>query len=91
MHLFMSIYVCPFQLSQLINNLNDKELEYDYTQKNKFNNMDPNTNRLNRDSNFPNESYIPPSSNSPKQSHTVHSNLFEILQVFQRIFLEKLN
>ena len=33
--------------SQLIKYLDNKEFEYDFTQKNKFNNTDPNTNTPN--------------------------------------------
>ena len=50
-------------------------------QKNKFNNTDPNTKMLIVTSNSSNESHTPLPSNSPKQSHSILSNLFEILQI----------
>ena len=67
--------------SQLIKYLDNKEFEYDFTQKNKFNNTDPNTNTPNTKAKFINESHTSPPTNSPKQSHIARSNFFKILQI----------
>ena len=67
--------------SQLVNNLDNKDFENDFTQKKKFNNTDPNTNTSNTKSNSSNDSHTPLPSKSPKQSHTSFSNLFQILQI----------
>ena len=68
--------------SQLVNNLDNKDFENDFTQKKKLNNTDPNTNTSNTKFNSSNDSHTPLHSKSPKQSHTSFSNLFEILQIY---------